>query len=51
MTDAAGYLTYFNTFAWGKQGLGAALSFLISLFSIAMAIIFIRWLYRPEEIA
>jgi len=45
------YLTYFNTFAWGKQGLGAALSFLISLFSIGMAIIFIRWLYRPEEIA
>ncbi len=43
------YLTYFNAFAYGKQGIGAALSFLISLFSIAMAIIFIRFLYRPEE--
>jgi ABC-type sugar transport system permease subunit len=43
------YLTYFNAFAYGKQGIGAALSFLISVFSIAMAVIFIRFLYRPEE--
>jgi ABC-type sugar transport system permease subunit len=43
------YLTYFNAFAYGKQGIGAALSFLISVFSITMAVIFIRFLYRPEE--
>ncbi len=43
------YLTYLNTFSFGKQGTGAALSFLISIFTIAMAFIYIRWLYRPEE--
>jgi ABC-type sugar transport system permease subunit len=44
------YLTYLNSFAFGKQGTGAALSFLISLFTIMMALIYIRFLYRPEEI-
>jgi ABC-type sugar transport system permease subunit len=43
------YLTYLNTFAFGKQGMGAALSFLISMFTIIMALIYIRFLYRPEE--
>jgi ABC-type sugar transport system permease subunit len=43
------YLTYLNTFPWGKQGIGAALSFLISIFTISMALIFIRFLYHPEE--
>jgi ABC-type sugar transport system permease subunit len=43
------YLTYLNSFPWGKQGIGAALSFLISFFTICMALIFIRVLYRPEE--
>jgi len=43
------YLTYLNTFPWGKQGIGAALSFLISFFTLTMAFIFIRFLYRPEE--
>ncbi len=43
------YLTYLNSFAFGKQGTGAALSFLISAFTIAMALIYIRILYRPEE--
>jgi len=43
------YLTYANTFSYGKQGTGAALSFLISIFTIVMAFIFIRLLYRPEE--
>jgi ABC-type sugar transport system permease subunit len=43
------YLTYLNSFPWGKQGTGAALSFLISIFTISMALIFIRFLYRPEE--
>jgi ABC-type sugar transport system permease subunit len=43
------YLTYLNTFSYGKQGTGAALSFLISIFTIAMAFVYIRFLYRPEE--
>jgi len=43
------YLTYLNSFPWGKQGIGAALSFLISFFTISMALIFIRFLYHPEE--
>ena len=38
-----------NLFPWGKQGVGAALSFLISLFTITMALIFIKYLYKPEE--
>ena len=44
------YLTYLNSFPWGKQGAGAALSFLISIFTIIMAFTYIRFLYRPEEI-
>ncbi len=43
------YLTYLNSFAFGKQGTGAALSFLISAFTIIMALLYIRFLYRPEE--
>lgn len=43
------YLTYLETFAYGKLGSGAALSFLISLFTLGMAFIYIRFLYRPKE--
>jgi ABC-type sugar transport system permease subunit len=43
------YLTYLNSFSFGRQGTGAALSFLISAFTIIMALIYIRLLYRPEE--
>jgi ABC-type sugar transport system permease subunit len=43
------YLTYLNTFSFGKQGTGAALSFLISIFTMLMAFVYIRFLYRPEE--
>jgi len=43
------YLTYLNSFSFGKQGTGAALSFLISAFTILMALVYIRLLYRPEE--
>ena len=43
------YLTYLNSFSFGKQGVGAALSFLISAFTIIMALVYIRFLYRPEE--
>src|SRR5512142_2699839 len=39
------YLTYLNSFSYGKQGTGAALSFLISIFTIGMAFLFIRFLY------
>jgi ABC-type sugar transport system permease subunit len=41
------YLTYLETFSYGKLGSGAALSFMISIFTIIMAIIYIRILYRP----
>ncbi len=44
------YLTYLNSFTFGKQGTGAALSFLISVVTIILALIYIRWLYRPEEV-
>ncbi len=43
------YLTYLNSFTFGKQGTGAALSFLISAVTITLALIYIRLLYRPEE--
>jgi ABC-type sugar transport system permease subunit len=43
------YLTYLETFSYSKLGSGAALSFLISFFTLAMAFVYIRVLYRPEE--
>ena len=43
------YLTYLETFSYSKLGSGAALSFLISIFTLAMAFVYIRFLYRPEE--
>jgi ABC-type sugar transport system permease subunit len=43
------YLTYLNSFTFGKQGIGAALSFLISIVTVTLALIYIRILYRPEE--
>ncbi len=43
------YLTYLNTFSFGKQGVGAALSFLISIVTISLALVYLRILYRPEE--
>ncbi len=43
------YLTYLTSFSFGKQGPGAALSFLISAVTITLALIYIRFLYRPEE--
>ena len=43
------YLTYLNSFPYGKQGTGAALSFLISIITIILALVYIRVLYRPEE--
>jgi ABC-type sugar transport system permease subunit len=43
------YLTYLETFTYGQLGSGAALSFLISIFTLAMAFVYIRFLYRPSE--
>jgi ABC-type sugar transport system permease subunit len=43
------YLTYLNSFSYGKQGTGAALSFLISIITLVLAFIYIKFLYRPEE--
>jgi ABC-type sugar transport system permease subunit len=48
-TVTISFLTYLETFSFGHVGRGAALSFLISLFTLAMAIIYIRFLYRPED--
>jgi ABC-type sugar transport system permease subunit len=48
-TVTISYLTYLETFTFGNIGRGSALSFLISLFTLAMAVIYIRFLYRPEE--
>lgn len=48
-TVTISYLTYLETFSFGHLGRGSALSFLISLFTMVMAFIYIRLLYRPEE--
>ena len=48
-TVTISYLTYLETFTYGNLGRGAALSFLISLFMLGMALVYIRTLYRPPE--
>jgi ABC-type sugar transport system permease subunit len=48
-TVTISYLTYLETFSFGHLGRGSALSFLISIFTLAMAFMYIRVLYRPEE--
>lgn len=48
-TTTISFLTYLETFSFGHVGRGSALSFLISLFTIVMAFMYIRFLYRPEE--
>ncbi len=48
-TVTISYLTYLETFSFGNVGRGSALSFLISIFTLVMAFIYIRFLYRPEE--
>lgn len=48
-TTTISFLTYLETFSFGHVGRGAALSFLISAFTLAIAIAYIRFLYRPEE--
>jgi ABC-type sugar transport system permease subunit len=48
-TVTISFLTYLETFTFGHIGRGAALSFLISAFTLTMALIYIRFLYRPED--
>ena len=48
-TITISYLTYVETFNYGHIGNGSALSFLISIFSFALALIYIRLLYRRED--
>lgn len=48
-TVTISYLTYLETFSYNKIGSGAAMSFLISLFTLAMAFVYIHFLYRPAE--
>jgi len=48
-TVTISYLTYLESFSFGHVGRGSALSFLISLFTLIMAFLYIRVLYRPEE--
>lgn len=48
-TVTISFLTYLETFTYGHIGRGSAVSFLISLFTLVMAFIYIRLLYRPEE--
>ena len=48
-TMTISFLTYLETFSFGHVGRGSALSFLISLFTLIMAFLYIRFLYRPEE--
>jgi ABC-type sugar transport system permease subunit len=48
-TVTISFLTYLETFSYGHVGRGAALSFLISAFTLVMAIVYIRFLYRPED--
>ncbi len=48
-TVTISYLTYLEMFSFGNVGRGSALSFLISIFTLIMAFVYIRILYRPEE--
>lgn len=48
-TVTISFLTYLEMFSFGHAGRGSALSFLISVFTLVLAFIYIRILYRPEE--
>lgn len=47
-TVTISYLTYLESFSYGRLGGGAALSFLISAFTLIMALLYIRLLYRED---
>lgn len=44
------FLTYLFSFPYGKQGIGAALSIMITIITFILALIYIRILYRPEKL-
>jgi ABC-type sugar transport system permease subunit len=46
-TVTISFLTYLESFSYGHLGSGASLSFLISIFTLIMSLIYIRLLYRP----
>ncbi len=48
-TVTISYLTYLESFTYGHLGSGSSLSFLISAFTLVMALIYIKILYRPEN--
>jgi ABC-type sugar transport system permease subunit len=48
-TVTISFLTYLEMFSFGHAGRGSALSFLISIFTLGLAFLYIRILYRPEE--
>lgn len=48
-TVTISFLTYLETFSYSNIGRGSALSFLISFITLALAFIYIRVLYRPED--
>ncbi len=50
-TTTISYQTYLETFSYGNLGRGAALSFLVSAFTLIMAYVYIRFLYRPQDAA
>ncbi len=49
-TVTISYLTYLESFKYGRLGSGSALSFLISAFTLVMALVYIRILYKPETV-
>jgi ABC-type sugar transport system permease subunit len=49
-TTTISYQTYLETFSYtDKLGRGAALSFLVSIFTLIMAFLYLRFLYQPHE--
>ncbi|MHB1119846.1 MAG: carbohydrate ABC transporter permease [Bellilinea sp.] len=48
-TVTISYLTYLESFTYGHLGSGSSLSFLISIVTLILALIYIKILYRPEN--
>ena len=48
-TVTISYLTYLETFSYGNLGSGSSLSFLISMFTLAMALVYFQLFYRARE--
>lgn len=48
-TMTISYQTYLETFSYGNLGRGSALSFLVSIFTLIMAAVYLFYLYHPKE--